>query len=231
MIIAHRGASVAAPENTLAAFRLAIQQGADGIELDVHATADGHLIVMHNATVDRTTDGEGAIAELTLAEIKRLDAGRWFAPDFAGERVPLLEEVLEVARGHLLVDIEVKVAGIEAEVVDMVKRFDMVNAVLLTSFFPQVLTAAQALAPEIPGGLLQLHGEVDEALRLRVPVLLPLLTSLSRAMIDTSRQHGMAVIPWTARTEGEIQQALHHAVHGIIVDDPLMVQRLTAKPE
>ena len=93
-IWAHRGASASAPENTLAAFRAAEAAGAAGIELDVHLSADGVPVVIHDETVDRTTDGHGPVAALTLCRLRQLDAGRWFAPAFAGEALPTLEEIL-----------------------------------------------------------------------------------------------------------------------------------------
>src|SRR5690606_40107102 len=108
--VAHRGARAEGPENTLAAIRLALEKGADGFELDVHRTRDGHLVVCHDETVDRTTDGTGAIGAMTLAELKRLDAGRWFDERFAGERIPTLDEVwalaeeaggLQIGRAHV----------------------------------------------------------------------------------------------------------------------------------
>ena len=97
LVIAHRGGSVVAPENTLEAFRRAIDSGADAIELDVRLTKDGHLAVIHDRRVDRTTSGTGVIGRLTLAEIKELDAGSWFGPDFKSARVPTLDEVVDEA--------------------------------------------------------------------------------------------------------------------------------------
>src|SRR5512135_2653183 len=106
LVLAHRGASLHAPENTLAAFTLAADQGADGIELDVKLTRDGSIVVMHDATVDRTTTGHGRVSDLTLSEIKALDAGSNFEPQFAQERVPLLEEVFAAVAGRLMINIE-----------------------------------------------------------------------------------------------------------------------------
>src|SRR5512135_2857797 len=108
LVIAHRGSSAYAPENTLAAFRLAAEQEADAIELDVDLTRDGHVIVMHDATVDRTTDGHGRVADLTLDEIRRIDAGAWKGAAFNGERVPLLEEVFEAVGQRMLINVEIK---------------------------------------------------------------------------------------------------------------------------
>lgn len=107
-LIAHRGASLVAPENTLAAFRAALHGGARAVELDVHPTRDGELVVMHDDRVDRTTDGSGALRDLTLAEVRGLDAGSWFSPAYRGEPVPTLAEVLELTRGRAETFIEVK---------------------------------------------------------------------------------------------------------------------------
>jgi glycerophosphoryl diester phosphodiesterase len=107
-LMAHRGNSGLAPENTLAAFGKALETPAEWIELDVHLSADGEVVVMHDATVDRTTDGQGAIAELTLAELKKLDAGSWFGPEFAGETVPTLAEVVGLVGSRIRLNVEVK---------------------------------------------------------------------------------------------------------------------------
>lgn len=108
LIVAHRGASAMAPENTLAAFRAAVELGADAIELDVQRTADGQLIVMHDPTVDRTTDGRGPLAAHSLAALKALDAGGWFGPQFAGERLPTLQEAVNVIEEKAGLFIEIK---------------------------------------------------------------------------------------------------------------------------
>lgn len=100
-IIAHRGFSGIAPENTRAAFEEALAWSVDGLEWDLHVSADGVPVVIHDATVDRTTDGSGLVREMTLEELKQLDAGSWFGPEFRGERIPTLEEALEIARGRV----------------------------------------------------------------------------------------------------------------------------------
>src|SRR6266704_6290544 len=106
--IAHRGASARAPENTLAAFAEAVRLGANAIELDVHLTADGVPVVIHDGTVDRTTNGRGEVAAMTLKDLRRLDAGAWFSSRFRGERIPTLEESLEFARGRCAMNVEIK---------------------------------------------------------------------------------------------------------------------------
>jgi glycerophosphoryl diester phosphodiesterase len=106
--IGHRGAAAVAPENTIASFRRAVELGAQAVELDVQRTKDGHLVVMHDDTVDRTTDGTGHVAELTLARIRRLDAGSWNGTAFAGERVPTLDELGDALRPEILLFVEIK---------------------------------------------------------------------------------------------------------------------------
>ena len=109
--VAHRGASGNYPENTLIAFQKALEIGVDEIELDLHMTKDDHLIVMHDSTVDRTTNGTGAIAELTLTEIKALDAGSAFGEQFRGERVPTWEEALDLVQGKVRLNVHLKEGG------------------------------------------------------------------------------------------------------------------------
>lgn len=130
LVVAHRGALQYAPENTLAAFRKAIELGADLIEFDVRETKDGHLVVMHDDTVDRTTDGQGRVSQLTLAEIRRLDAGSWFGPQFKGERVPTLDEALETIKSGALPDIDFK-AGTPEKLVAAVARHGLLGKVTL----------------------------------------------------------------------------------------------------
>ncbi|MCS7313960.1 MAG: glycerophosphodiester phosphodiesterase family protein [Bryobacterales bacterium] len=130
LVVAHRGASRYAPENTLAAFRKAIELGADLIEFDVRETKDGHLVIMHDDTVDRTTDGEGRVSDLTLEQIKKLDAGSWFGPQFKGERVPTLEEALGTIKGGAMPDVDFK-AGTPEKLVAAVARHGLLGKVTL----------------------------------------------------------------------------------------------------
>ncbi len=159
LILAHRGASYDAPENTLSAFRLARQMGADGVELDTSLTADGVPVVMHNLKVDETTDGEGYIRALTLHDLKRLDAGSWFDHGFEHERVPTLEEALAATKPDMLVNIELKSEhwrsdGLESAVLAVIRKTNAMSRVLISSFNPLALRRFQKLAPNIPLGFL-----------------------------------------------------------------------------
>ncbi len=152
-VIAHRGFSGKAPENTLVAVRRAIELGADMVEIDVGLTRDGHVVVLHDETLDRTTDGEGLLSEATLEEVRKLDAGSWFAPEFAGEKVPTLAEVLDLVRGRILMNVEIKgeavsdetAAGIADKVLQLVRARDMEDEIVISSFEPEALRQMREL--------------------------------------------------------------------------------------
>ena len=160
LIFGHRGASSACPENTLAAFREAAGGGAAGIELDTHLSADGKLVVCHDETVNRTTNGKGFLKDMTSEEIRKLDAGSWFAASFAGERVPFLEEVLELCgERNLEVNIELKTdyfpyPGIEKKTAELVAAFGMEDRVIVSSFNHYSIVAFKGIAPRVRAGLL-----------------------------------------------------------------------------
>jgi len=158
LVIGHRGAPAYAPENTMVSFEKALDLGADLLELDVQLSRDGELVVMHDADVSRTTDGQGRIAELTLAQIRRLDAGAWFGADFRGQRVPLLSEVLAWARGRTPLIIEIKrrlrpVPGIERKVVAALRDHGMVGDVMVTSFNHLSVKLVKELEPSLATGI------------------------------------------------------------------------------
>ena len=132
IVVGHRGTVKFAPENTIAAFHKAIELGADLLEMDVRETKDGHLVIMHDSSVDRTTNGTGNVSDLTLAQIKQLDAGSWFGPEFTGERVPTLEEALAAIRGRALPDIDFK-AGTPGKVIDALQKEGPIEKVTMYS--------------------------------------------------------------------------------------------------
>ena len=150
MVVAHRGFSYVAPENTLAAARKAVAIGADGSEFDVYASADGALVVMHDQTVDRTTNGKGDVTQKSLAEIRRLDAGSWMGPCFAGERVPTLDEMLALLKDSgCRPVIEIKGQGIAEKVVAAVRAAAMVDQAVVISFHKDAVKAVRTLEPRI----------------------------------------------------------------------------------
>jgi len=165
----HRGAPKVAPENTLASFQKAREMGADGVELDVMLCADGEVVVSHDFSVDRTTDGQGRVQDLPLADLKALDAGSWFGAEFRGERMPTLLEVVQWAGDDLLLNIELKnlgigTEGLESKVIAIVREHKLEQRVVLSSFNPLVLRRIRQLAPTLHTGLLY-SGDLPLCLR------------------------------------------------------------------
>ncbi len=163
IIFAHRGASAHAPENTLSAFKLAIEYGADAIELDAKLSADGEVVVIHDQTVDRTTNGHGSVGKLKLDELKSLDAGIRFDAKFAGERIPTLIEVFETVGQQLFINIELTNYaspddGLADRVVELVKKFHLEDRILFSSFCARNLARVGSLLPEVPRGILAVEG-------------------------------------------------------------------------
>ncbi len=230
-VIAHRGFSGAAPENTLVAFKRAMEVGSDMIELDIHLSKDRQVMVIHDDVLNRTTNGAGKVSDYTLEQLKQLDAGGWFAPQFKGERIPTLKEVLELARGHLLVNIEIKngdpgrydIRDLAERALQEVKRAGMENQVLFCSFDPQALQRIQEKNPRVPTALILnkkwdfpqevTGGKSFTLLSCRKSVLTP--SNLSRA-----RQKGLKVFVWTLDTEEEMEQFLNWGMDGIITNYP-----------
>ena len=162
MIEGHRGYMGRYPENTLLSFEKAIEAGAGQIELDIRISRDGTVFVIHDATVDRTTNGTGAVHLLTTEEIKALDAGSWFDPKFAGEKVPTLDETLELLDGRCTLNIEIKTSGAPKEIwqravagaVDVINRRDMWPSIVFMSFSLEALAFVKDLQPRATLGLL-----------------------------------------------------------------------------
>jgi len=215
----------------LAAFEKAIELGADGIELDVHFCADGVPVVLHDFTVDATTDGSGRVADLTLAQLKQLDAGTRFDPAFAGERIPTLDEVLRAVGSRLLLNIELKSTslgdnGLERAVVALVEQHDLSRRVLFSSFNPFSLRRAKRIAPHIPAGLLYDQGL---SLPLRRAWLAFLAPHEARhphyKMVDArymawARRRGYRVNTWTVDDPAEMRRLIGLGVNGIITNVP-----------
>jgi glycerophosphoryl diester phosphodiesterase len=231
LVFAHRGASKAAPENTLPAFQAAIELGADGVELDVQYSSDGALVVFHNPKLEATTNGEGRVTSHTLAELQALDAGSWFAPQFAGTRIALLGEVLDLLKDKLLVNIEIKALdsatmNLGKDVVKAVRERDMVDQVVLSSFNPDALRRAKKAGPEIECGLLlapDLPGWTRWDIVRRfsgADALHPELPMVDEAYMSRARQLDMPVRVWTVNEEADMRRMTELGVDAIITDYP-----------
>jgi glycerophosphoryl diester phosphodiesterase len=229
--IAHRGASHAAPENTLAAFRLALAAGVDGVECDVRRTRDRHLVVIHDPAVDRTTDGRGPVAALSLEALRRLDAGRWFGTAWAGERVPRFEEVLDLVRGRARIFVEIKndpdpAEGVERQVVAALRERGMEGEALVMSFDHRAVRAVRAAAPAIATGILYSARLIDPAAAARAAAADALCIQggyLDAAVVDAARRAGLGVVTWTVDDPALFRRCAALGVDAIISDDlPLL---------
>lgn len=240
-IVSHRGAAALAPENTLAAFRLAIDQGVDFVETDVQLTADGVAVLMHDPDVDRTTNGRGALADHTFEQLAALDAGSWFSADYAGERVPTLIDfvsLLDAAPTSAFIELKGEwPAERVGDAVALLREHHLVHRVVLASFERPTLEAIRALAPEYATILLtrELDDEtVDYALDLRVSAVCArqrLLAEHPQALTRL-RVAGVGAIAYTLNSAEEWQQAMEQGVDFAVTDDPvaLAAWRLAAGP-
>jgi glycerophosphoryl diester phosphodiesterase len=219
-IYAHRGASSAAPENTLAAFQLALDQGADGIELDVMLSRDHQLVVIHDDKVDRTTNGTGRVRDLTLAELKALDAG-------GGEKIPTLEEVLTRFGGRFLINIELKNYStpfdtLPVDVARMVKDHNVTDSILISSFNPFNFSRFHRILPDVPLGMLTFPGWARFfGYRLfRFNALHPYYEDIDAALVDRVHARGWQLNAWTVDEAADIRHLAKLSVDGLITNQP-----------
>ncbi len=231
LVIAHRGFSGNAPENTLTSFKRAMEAGSDVIELDVHLSKEGEVVVIHDDTLDRTTNGKGKVVDYTLKELKQFDAGLWFGNQFSGEKIPTLEEVLGLARGRIRINIELKreglgnysVGDLANQALQEVQKMGMEEQVLFSSFDPSPLKRMREDHPRIQVAFLYnkdwnspeeiLGGSSFSILTCRKSVL-------NSSNISKAHQEGIKVNVYTLNTEEEMQQFLKIGVDGIITDYP-----------
>ena len=239
LLIAHRGSSGEAPENTIAAFRLAVEQGADMLELDVRMTRDGELVVLHDRTLRRTTDGSGSVYAWTLKELKKLDAGSWFDPGFAGERIPTLREVLNMLPPRVGLNIEVKTDGqprfpIERTLVKILNEEAPASGIFISSFDHRFLRRLHALAPELELGALLIPvrdsarspASLHRSLGIRWIVCSG--SWLRKRFIARAHEGGLSVCCYTVNTERQLARAVRFGIDAVISNFPSRVRRMLA---
>jgi glycerophosphoryl diester phosphodiesterase len=235
VVIAHRGASKAAPENTLAAYAEAISQGATIAETDVHLTADGAVVVLHDKSLDRTTSGTGLVSEHTLAQVQALDAGSWFHPSFSTERVPTLQELLALVRNKMVLCIEIKavpedggelIAGKIGQALDASGGRDQA---IIFSFYPRQIAAAKTAMPDVPALFLAVPADGPTPYATDV---LTMARSIGADMIGLNHHRttatfvaeahaaGFSVFVYTVDGPSKIDMALQAGVDGIITNQP-----------
>jgi glycerophosphoryl diester phosphodiesterase len=224
LLLAHRGASGHAPENTLAAFARALEMRAEGIELDVQLSSDDHVVVLHDDTLPRTTNGEGAVAHLPWQELRRLDAGGWFAANFAGEPVPDLAQVLAMGPADWRLNIELKKSAdprrLVARVAELVGPHLPTGRIILTSFDPTILGLMAQILPLARLGLIFAHAWPDVNILHRWPVWSVEQSLLDKSQIARARKNNVKVCAWTANRVEEIERLLELGVDAVITNFP-----------
>jgi glycerophosphoryl diester phosphodiesterase len=237
ILFAHRGASLHAPENTMEAFNLAMQQGADGVELDARLSADGEVIVIHDSTVDRTTNGHGRVAAFKLTDLRALDAGSFFSEKFRGAQIPTLDEVFEVIGRQGIINVELKnytTPGdqLVEKVCALVQKHNLQKKILFSSFFAFNLRRAAHLLPEVPRGLLALKGWKGMWARSfgfmfgEYQALHPHIMDVNAPQVARVHKLGRRIHVWTANAESDLLRLKNWGVDGIITDDPLTAVRI-----
>ncbi len=231
--LAHRGASAYAPENTMAAFFMGLEMRASGIETDVRATSDGALVLLHDRTVDRTTDGAGEIAELSLAEAQRLDAGVRFGERYCGERIPLLGDFLRyLGRRAGVLAIEIKAAGIEADVLGEIKAHSVFEQATITAFEYETLVNMRRLDSRIRIGWLvrEVNGETHRMLKeIGAQQVCPRADVVNTELVSAYKAMGYDVRAWGVKDEQTMEQCFFAGVDGMTVNFPDKLYALAEK--
>lgn len=239
VIFAHRGASAHAPENTLAAFELALAQQADAIELDAKLSADGHVVVIHDATVDRTTNGKGRVKDLSFADLRKLDAGSFFSETFGGEKIPALDEVFETVGKRTYINVELtnyntpRDALVET-VCMLVKKHNLQKRVLFSSFLASNLSKARSYLPDVPRGLLALNGLLGIWARSfgfvfgKYEALHPYLQDMTHQQAVRVHRLNRRIHVWTVNEEADMRRLFNWGVDGIFTDDPALAWKVRA---
>lgn len=239
LVIAHRGASAYAPENTLAAFNLAFEMGADGIELDVTLTNDGIPIVIHDDTVDRTTNGKGIIKELTLEQIKQLDASYKFEK-YRGEKIPTLKQVLQAVGKRGIINVELKSAtfktdGVEAATLAVINETGTAANIIISSFNPFALQRMYDLEPRLPRGLLYAPNLPIYLRRAwlrpftHATAMHPHFTMIDKKFVAWAKSKRYKINTWTVDDPGEMKRLCDLGVDAIITNKPDVLRQVVGQ--
>jgi len=241
-IVAHRGASGTAPENTFAAFEKALESGVDAIEIDVHQTKDGQIVIIHDETLDRTTSGKGSVSEKSFKELKNLDAGSWFEAKFSNEKIPLFSDFLDFAKNKTEIIVEVKYGSqkypeIEKNVWNLLKAQNIADNSVVSSSRVTILNTFKLISKEIklgkilspkelwrslfqPGSLMYKQDIIQQ-----VKEIHPHWSFVNAKFMEWAESLGLDVIPWTINKERKIRVMIDRGVHGIITNFPEIAKR------
>ena len=242
-VIAHRGVSGTYPENTLSAFQAAIDLGAEMVELDVSISKDGIPVVVHDKTVDRTTDFEGDVQSFTLEELKKMEVGAWFSEEFRGEEFPTLRESLELMKDEIAVNIEIKTEAVSDEIEDgivdkalqIVKELDMSSSVVFSSFDYRVMEQLNALDSQMPKALLYEASQSADLLpselvqKYQVDVFNCSYRQLSEEWIKDLQSHQIPYLVYTVNESELMEELIERGVSGMFTDFPQELMRIVEK--
>lgn len=234
-VIAHRGASGHAPENTLVAFERAVQLGAGFIETDLHLTRDARFVAIHDATLDRTTNGHGPVRDMTLAELRKLDAGQWYDRGYMGQRIPTLEEILQFARVHdVIFYLELKCDaawGMDHALVAALREAENAARTIVISFDPSQIENVRRADQGMMTGLLT-DGSQRDCVRTATEIgarqLCPRSTAVTAELIDQAHRADLHIATWTVDDAAEMRRVIAAHVDGVMTNFP---DRLRATAE
>lgn len=215
MIMGHRGAKALEPENTLLSIRRAMEIGVDAVEIDVYLTKDKEVVIIHDSTVDRTTNGKGPIGSYTLEEIKKLDAGK-------GEKIPTLEEVIEFVKDKVRLIIELKEEGTEDKVVELIKRYNMFDSAYIISFWHMLVKKIKEMDSRIKTGVLLVGCPVDACMArsASADALVMNYAFVNKELVDKAHQEGLKVFIWNIDDRDMLRPYVDMGVDGIGSNDP-----------
>ncbi len=221
-VVAHRGASGLEPENTLRAVRRAFELGADWVEVDVRVSRDGRFVVIHDESVDRTTDGRGLVSDMTFEELRRLDAGM-------GERIPCLEEVLEEAEGRGTLVVEVKVPGHEWRLMELLRSMDASERVVLSSFYHRSVRKVKRLNPSVRTGVIISSQPVSPssvAAEALADMAFIKAKYVEPWVVEDLHDAGVEVYPWTVDEPRRVRAFMEMGVDGLVTNRPDVARRV-----
>lgn len=238
LLIAHRGYKAKYPENTLAAFRAAIDLGSPMIELDVTLTQDRKIVVIHDDTLERTTNGKGDVLNQPFDELRKLDAGSWFAPEFKGERLPSLDDVFALCTGRALVNVEIKpkayedpmpTDAIEIQVLDKIRASSMTDSVIVSSFKRDVIRRIAGMNGDKPlFAMLSEDPLDDDLLNFMVDCGVfsynPDHRTLTKEQVDKAHHKGLRIFTYTVNSVDDAKGCFDMGVDGVFTDDPVLLR-------
>lgn len=236
MNYAHRGASGYYPENTMTAFLKAVELGADGIETDVHLTKDGELVIIHDEKVDRTTNGKGYVKDYTLKEIRNLDAGSFKGKQFKREKIPVLEELLELIKDKdIKINIELKTdiiwySGIEEKVINKIHEYGIANKTIISSFNHYSVFKCKEIDKSVKTGLLYMEGLFEPQLYAKIvgaEAIHPYFYAIdNKEVINRVKEAGILINAWTINEEKYMRRFLDYGIDGIMTNYPDKLKKL-----